>query len=83
MLYERPGPRAILDSGYQGCSIFVRTITIAIFFLGEKCLTNNEGPEKNIECKFPWRYNGVMRDGCTDETVPDGRFVGFSDFCIF
>ena len=60
---------------------FAKGITIAIFFLGEKCLTNTEGPAKNKECKFPWRYNGVMRDGCTDETIPDGRFVGFSDFC--
>ena len=61
-------------------SVFAKAITIAIFFLGEKCLTNNEGPAKNKECKFPWRYNGVMRDGCTAETVSDGRFVGFFRF---
>ena len=58
---------------YYNCNIF----------LGEKCRTNNEGPAKNKECKFPWRYNGVMRDGCTDETVSDGRFVDFSEYGSF
>jgi len=51
-------------------------ITLAIFQVcsGQTCLTTNDSPDKNAECKFPWKFNGKTLNGCTDETDPDGKF---------
>ena len=37
------------------------------------CLTTNDSQDKNAECKFPWKYNGKIRNECTNETDPNGK----------
>jgi hypothetical protein len=37
------------------------------------CLTTNDSPDKNAECRFPWKYNGKTLNECTDESDPDGK----------
>ena len=44
-----------------------------IFISGQKCLTTNDSPDNNAECKFPWKFNGKTLNQCTDETDPDGK----------
>ena len=44
-----------------------------IFISGQKCLTTSDSPDSNAECKFPWKFNGNLLNGCTDETDPDGK----------
>ena len=29
-------------------------------FLGPRCLTTNDSPDKNAECKFPWKFDGKI-----------------------
>ena len=41
--------------------------------LGPRCLTTNDSPDKNAECKFPWRFNAKLKNECTDEADPNGR----------
>merc|ERR1711981_499273 len=54
----------------------VASILLILFesCFGQKCLTTNEGPRKATECKLPWKFNGKLLNGCTDETDPDGRY---------
>ena len=44
-------------------------------FLGPRCLTTNtnDSPDKNAECKFPWKFDGKVINECTDATTPDGK----------
>ena len=44
-------------------------------FLGPRCLTtsNDDSPDKNAECKFPWKFDGNVINGCTDAATPDGK----------
>ena len=42
-------------------------------FLGPRCLTTNDSPDKNAECKFPWKFDGKITNECTDAATPDGR----------
>ena len=43
------------------------------FISGQRCLTTNDSPDSNAECKFPWKFNGKLLNECTDETDPDGK----------
>ena len=44
-----------------------------IFISGQTCLTTNDSPDSNAECKFPWKFNGKLLNECTDQTDPDGK----------
>ena len=41
--------------------------------LGPRCLTTNDSPDKNAECKFPWKFEGKVINECTDASTPDGK----------
>ena len=43
------------------------------FILGPRCLTTKDSPDANAECKFPWKFNGKVRNECIDDTDPDGK----------
>ena len=40
-----------------------------------RCLTTdtNDSPDKNAECKFPWKFEGKVINECTDASTPDGK----------
>ena len=42
------------------------------FISGQTCLTTNDSPDKNAECKFPWKFQGKVTSECTNEADPDG-----------
>ena len=39
-----------------------------------QCLTTNDSPDKNAQCKLPFKFNGVLRQECITDTDPDGRY---------
>ena len=43
-------------------------------FLDPPCLTNNDGPQKNVSCIFPWIFKGKKYNGCTTDDDPDGNY---------
>ena len=38
-----------------------------------QCLTTSDSPDKNTKCILPFKFNGVLRQGCITDTDPDGR----------
>merc|ERR1719219_1746727 len=54
----------------------VASILLILFesCFGQTCRTTSDSPRKEIECKLPWKFNGKLLNGCTDETDPDGRY---------
>ena len=46
---------------------------IELFISGQTCLTTNDSPDKNAECKFPWKFLGKVTSECTNEGDPDGK----------
>ena len=44
-----------------------------LFILGPRCLTTNDSPDKNADCKFPWKFQEKILNECTTETDPDGK----------
>ena len=41
---------------------------------GPQCLTTIDSPTKDTPCAIPFKFNGKLKNGCTTETDPDGRF---------
>jgi len=55
--------------------LFVASLAIFQVCYGQKCLTlPNEGPKRNVDCKFPWSFNGVTHQGCINDFDPEGRY---------
>jgi hypothetical protein len=55
------------------------TYFVVIYFsqvsLSQKCLkTNDQGPQKNQPCVFPFTLQGTVYTSCTSKTDKDGRF---------
>ena len=44
-----------------------------LLILGPRCQTTNDSPDKNADCKFPWKFQGKIIKECTTETDPDGK----------
>ena len=38
-----------------------------------QCFTTSDSPDKNTKCILPFKFNGVLRQGCITDTDPDGR----------
>ena len=38
-----------------------------------QCFTTSDSPDKNTQCKLPFKFNGILRQGCITDTDPDGR----------
>ena len=39
-----------------------------------QCFTTNDSPDKNAQCKLPFKFDGVLRQGCITDTDPDDRY---------
>ena len=39
-----------------------------------KCFTTSDSPEKNVQCKLPFKFDGVLRQQCITDTDPNGRY---------
>ena len=39
-----------------------------------KCFTTSDSPEKNVQCKLPFKFDGVLRKECITDTDPNGRY---------
>ena len=43
-------------------------------FLGDsQCFTTSDSPDKNAQCKFPWKFQGILRQQCITDSDPDDR----------
>ena len=54
--------------------IIVVLLSISKTVVGQKCTTTNDSPDRNKPCIFPWKLNGKLRDGCTNEDDFEGRY---------
>ena len=39
-----------------------------------QCFTTSDSPDKNTQCILPFKFNGILRQGCITDTDPDGRY---------
>jgi hypothetical protein len=39
-----------------------------------QCFTTNDSPCKNALCVFPFKFNGVIKNTCINDTDPDGKY---------
>ena len=67
--------RTLFRRSRRGVSSMMKSIfgLIELFISGQTCLTTNDSPDKNAECKFPWKFLGKVTSECTNEGDPDGK----------
>ena len=42
---------------------------------GQFCITsNNTSPTPNAQCRFPFKFDGKLRDSCITDKDPDGKY---------
>ena len=44
-----------------------------LFISDQKCLTNSDGPQKNVICVITWKFKGKLYNDCTTDEDPDGK----------
>ena len=66
---------------FQKKMCFKLKINVVLLFLsfvteivGQCFVTNEKGPMKNVPCVFPFKFNNIVYDTCTNALDPDNLF---------
>ena len=51
----------------------MHVISITGTLIDSQCFTTSDSPDKNAQCIFPWKFNGILKQECITETDPDDR----------
>ena len=66
---------------FQKKMLFQLKIIVVLLFLyfvteivGQCFVTNDKGPMKNVACAFPFKFNNIFYETCTNALDPDNLF---------
>ena len=54
--------------------IVLLVLCFAQKIVGQCLFTNDKGPQKNVPCVFPFKFNKEIYDSCTNALDPDELF---------
>ena len=54
--------------------VIVVVSTMAVCVRSQCQFTNNEGPQINAPCVYPFTFNKITYKSCTSSMDPDGKF---------